>query len=243
MGGTVAVTVRLDENTIIADTRWTNALPSFVQDMRFIDGDRAYVQRYLDVPSDLKGRPLNAPYGYGLVVFDLPTRSILSMQGYSGFVTEAPGMLSQELLDAVANVDEDEDAADEVERWQRLTNAGRLVLTRTRYTRSASGAQNTELLFKETLAGDAEAVARRLEAECRMEHMRGKDDTSTTRLDVVVDIAPWTHQRFRKTVTDTQALKQALLERGFTFSEAEETAWREWIAELQGADFETAAEG
>jgi len=81
--------------------RWTNPLPFFFQNMRFVEGDESHLDEYLGQWHDFvlqapKGDDLDremvahnklAPYWYGLVVIDYQTRKVLSLQGYSALIS------------------------------------------------------------------------------------------------------------------------------------------------------------
>jgi len=106
MGGTVAVTVREPDGKEHRMSRWTNAFPDVVHDLRFIAKDPAYMAEYLKRWYDMRedwlanhetgefkynmtpcygGSVYLAPDDYGLIVLDQQENRILSMQGYTTF--------------------------------------------------------------------------------------------------------------------------------------------------------------
>lgn len=110
MGGSIAVTVRRANGENIRMCKWTNTLPGFFKNIDWIDGKEQHLDEYLkswydrrapDSHSDQSSRseqfhsnrtPVYAPHsflaptGYGLVVIDYQTKTVLSMQGYSTLI-------------------------------------------------------------------------------------------------------------------------------------------------------------
>ena len=68
--------------------RGTNSFPSFVKSMKFIEKDEKHIHTYLEiwanqVEGEKKPYDYLAPYGYGLIVFDMKRNQIYSLNGYS----------------------------------------------------------------------------------------------------------------------------------------------------------------
>jgi len=105
MGGTVSVTVRRKGEEFRMQ-RWTNSLPWFALNDRLYEGGEDYLNDYLEqwllMKSDYEKNKDSGkfehnmtdayfpssglcPDGYGLVVVDYDTRTILSMQDYCSF--------------------------------------------------------------------------------------------------------------------------------------------------------------
>ena len=101
MGGGIAVTARRANGEILRMCRWTNPLPFFFQNMRFVGGDESHLDEYLEQWHDFmrqapEGDEMDremvahdklAPYWYGLVVIDYQTKKVLSLQGYSALIS------------------------------------------------------------------------------------------------------------------------------------------------------------
>jgi hypothetical protein len=107
MGGTVAVTVRLESGEEYRMNRWTNALPFFFNNLKFFQKDRQHINEYLQQWKDMRDDwnknhaakkfeynmtecyspypALLAPCDYGIVVFDFMKNAVVSCQSYSGF--------------------------------------------------------------------------------------------------------------------------------------------------------------
>ncbi len=53
MGGTLATTLRRKDGTTHKMARWTNVLPDFVHDIRFLEKDEAYLDDYMSMWYDM----------------------------------------------------------------------------------------------------------------------------------------------------------------------------------------------
>lgn len=101
MGGGVAVTARRANGEVVRMCRWTNPLPFFFQNMRFVGGDESHLDEYLgqwhdfvggarrgeEIDREMAAHDKLAPFWYGLVVIDYQTRKVLSLQGYSALIS------------------------------------------------------------------------------------------------------------------------------------------------------------
>ena len=84
MGGTVAVTVRKEDGTVIPMHRWTNSLPYWIKTRKFIENPSKTMEEYIYQDQE-DSEAFVAPEGYGLVVIDLKEKKILSYQDYTTF--------------------------------------------------------------------------------------------------------------------------------------------------------------
>lgn len=88
MGGSVAVTVRKKDGTVVPMCRWTNSLSYWIKSKKFLTDPTAVMESFIEAG---KESPYNqedslvAPEGYGLVVIDLKTETILTYQDYTSF--------------------------------------------------------------------------------------------------------------------------------------------------------------
>ncbi|MFZ3584423.1 hypothetical protein ACOI1H_20000 [Loktanella sp. DJP18] len=107
MGGNLAWTIRLEDNTEYRMDRWTNTMPTLIINPAFLSGTQSAIDEALeswlamkddweankdteDYALPMTGAYAPYPYGlmpseYGLVVTDFVTKTILSLQGYSNF--------------------------------------------------------------------------------------------------------------------------------------------------------------
>ncbi len=112
MGGSIGVTIRKSNGEEIRRCRWTNALPSVFNNVRFLTQDESYLKEYIERGEGMRNdwlknkdsekfefnmTPVYGPYDtlapveYGLVVIDYKTKHILSLQGYCN----APNVLPE----------------------------------------------------------------------------------------------------------------------------------------------------
>ncbi len=105
MGGCVSVTIRTINGKEHRMCRWTNSLPNFVNNINLINKDEGHLQKYIKVWEDMSnsynsGDTINMPMsniyvpnaglyptGYGLVLIDYQTNTILTSQSYSSLGT------------------------------------------------------------------------------------------------------------------------------------------------------------
>jgi len=96
MGGPIALTIRFDVGDEYRGSCWTNVLPEGLFDAPFYDPDKskahakAWLKKLLARRSKSKdleemwgGHDMLAPLGYGLVVVDYVTSTLVSGQGYT----------------------------------------------------------------------------------------------------------------------------------------------------------------
>lgn len=87
MGGYIRIIIKVDDK-IYCQTRWTNAIPNFVQNTKFIECDRDYIHEYLNSPSTYREEnEIFSPSGYGIDVFDFDSKQIYSCQYYTDYKT------------------------------------------------------------------------------------------------------------------------------------------------------------
>ena len=111
MGGSIKVANRIN-NIITSQTRWTNPLPEYVQNEKFINCNFEYVQSYINRESiylDTKGNETCSPTGYGLDFFDFDNKEIHSYQSYCDYKKIQYSSISIYLLGGVADVTTDND--------------------------------------------------------------------------------------------------------------------------------------
>lgn len=107
MGGTVAVTVRLESGEEHRMHRWTNSMPWFFNSVKFFQKDSSHIAEYMkqweemrdDWNTNRKSKKFKhnmtecyapypatlAPCSYGIVVFDFMKNAVVSCQGYTSF--------------------------------------------------------------------------------------------------------------------------------------------------------------
>ncbi len=99
MGGSINVTIRKEDETVYNMSKWTNDLPWFCQNVKFYEINNKHIQNYIDKTQPNEFTSLN-PDGYGLVVFDFNTKTILSNQNYINFDVISISSLRIETFDS-----------------------------------------------------------------------------------------------------------------------------------------------
>ena len=86
MGGSVSVTVRKEDGTVVPMCRWTNPLPYWIKSKGFLTNPTKHMEKFIEYGKDsaynYEGAKV-APTGYGLVVIDLKDKKILTHQDYT----------------------------------------------------------------------------------------------------------------------------------------------------------------
>lgn len=87
MGGSVSVTIREPNGQEHRMLRWTNSMPWAINSVRMLSEkpDPAHLAQYLKNRNEWDEEGHLAPDGYGLVVVDFVTHTLLSHQGYTTF--------------------------------------------------------------------------------------------------------------------------------------------------------------
>jgi len=229
MGGTIAVTLRRADGREHRMARWTNVFSHILMDPAFIEGPDSFWDKYIALWDDMRDDwlknhvtknfrhnmtpcygdwPLLAPTGYGLIVIDYKTKTILHSQGYSSMVKMLPGTFSDQPMHTGA-----EDWPDT--RVVKLIEQGRV--TREHW----DGLKWIKpMLDHEVTSWEAE-------------NQRTKDAgfPASMRDQYPVDMSPWTVERFDEGAPGLREMKIRLAELEFKFSDDEETAWEDFFSE------------
>jgi len=246
MGGSIAVTARKTNGEVIRMCRWTNPLPEFFQNVRWLDSDETHLNEYNkiwfemredykrnapgpepDINEDEKAwdtwsngfehnmtpvyapYPFLAPHAYGLVVIDYQTKTLLSMQGYSGLIE----ILSSWLADVGARLELTEDPHEDELRLQKLFERG-CVCVVPWSARDLENARKVSSLEK----------ARKLCANGGWKKHR-----------FFMDPSPWTMTRFPETREGLRDFRERLEQLGFCLTDEEQALWDDYERERWGA--------
>lgn len=222
MGGTVAVTIRFEDGTVEPMGRWTNSLPGFFQDVKFVKKDQSHLDEYLRDWFEMKddwdknhksGRfefPMTpcygnwrhiAPTGYGLVVIDYKTETILSMQGYSSLNT----FHSSRIL--MNNNESREEIAEAIKHF--VENGHAYYILRTDF----------EGLHRKKYIGTIE------------EFIIWNEKNWHEIFQIEFDLTPWKIIHIDETQEGAKAFFEKLIELDFDIPEADQNYWKEWIDE------------
>lgn len=84
MGGSIGMTIRDFNGVEHRMERWTNPLPTFINNMKLVDKCKEHIGNYLNTLSEPSSRPDTlAPSEYGQIVIDMVNNRILSLQSYT----------------------------------------------------------------------------------------------------------------------------------------------------------------
>ena len=143
MGGTVAVCVRHPDGSTVCGHAWTGSLSSFHHEPAFIDDVDTWL-RQPPIDSGL-GRGSIAPAGYGLVLYDRMTHTVVSMSSHA-----TPGEKSVAFLHLLYGLGGYED---EQPAWEAL-NARGLLAVKPWFQPDAAGVRlDPSRTIQEQLAG------------------------------------------------------------------------------------------
>lgn len=210
MGGTIKVAVRFPDGEISCNNRWTNPLPYWIRHPKLIASDVEHLRSYVDKPSDYNGDTRLAPDGYGLVVVDMATQTVFTMNGYSNFVETI--LADRDIVEQRFGVaDNDADSADV---FREMLEGGRL-----RVVKFPIGGGEPEIIPLACKADEFNAAIDPYRDDLTSAHR-------THYSYLGIDYSPWQIKILDE--EDDDGMRQALLDAGFTLSETDETGWAEW---------------
>jgi hypothetical protein len=184
MGGEIRVAARFGDRSLRSGTGWTSIIPGLVLNERFLDLDEDYLRSILDEwdEGDEEGLPPLAPYGYGIVVVDVPSRTVVTCNDYSALV-EAP--IQPRFLIENGLRDEDGDNGDRL--LARMLDERRLSILRKPFPAYADDGRAP---IREVLECGPDGLDAMVEAHyARMPYDRTLWDM------FVYDLRPWTVSR------------------------------------------------
>lgn len=252
--------------------RWTNPLPAFFADTRWLDGDETHLDEYLtqwnemradwnehggdeqevpEVGDDMWSKwddkfhfnmtsvyapyPFMAPHGYGLVVIDYQTKTMLHSQGYSNFVEIHPSTI-RDVMQAVRGEREtvkidgppllmdllgsEEEEQKEIARVLKLFERGCVCVMPFKSDDFKNARKVPDI---ETAAG---LIA---EAEAK------EQGAAWFTYRFFFDPAPWAIRRFSEGPEGVRELRQAVEEMGFRLTDHEKQLWDEYEHQWEDA--------
>lgn len=230
MGGTVSVIIREEDGKVHKMARWTNSLPYFIKNMKFINKDKEYLNNYLkafyDMKSDYEKNKESgnfqfnmtdvyipdsgyiSPIEYGIVVIDYQTSKIVHCQGYSSL-----DLLFMSEVDKIYRETEDDRIC-----IQEIIDNKRIKSLRGFYDKEA-GLHEFPVEYK-TINGQMEVV---------LSGGLKKDDVLYPH-GYTLDISPWEVIRFEdNNKIEFLKTKEKIKELGFEITEEDEKNWEEFI--------------
>ncbi|RYF12168.1 MAG: hypothetical protein EOO77_17910 [Oxalobacteraceae bacterium] len=224
MGGLIKVAVRFPDGEVITNLRHTNPLPYWIRHPKLIASDEAHLRTYANRNNSEEGIDSRlAPISYGLVVVDMMTKTVFTMNEYSNFGDIV--LLSREGMEERFGLDEEPQG----ESFRTLLADGRLSI----------------VVRPKTTNAPEQSIPLRCDPDRFDVTTKGFRDDDNSKLGnfyakIGIDYAPWRIRDFGH--DNPLAIRFALIEAGFTFSSEDETGWDEWsVRHNEDEDEEAAA--
>lgn len=226
MGGTITLAVRYDANTLWSSSEgWTNSLPWTVQELAYSADPAESLRTYCGYYPPDGDKPQCFPNGYGLVVFDLVTKTLLHFQGYSHLVH----------VTSIFSVDDSRGQGRNQELYdhlEKIHDKGRLYLERTVI-------RGDEVTIDKLLSTDYPSLVEFIREASDLQYNRfnrSNPEGERHNYAAAVDISPWTIEEFEESAEGFLAFKARLLELDFNLSPYEHAKWQEFIASFDGEE-------
>ena len=236
MGGSVAVTLREPNGTEHRMSRWTNALPWFVNNMKFVTKDPLHIKDYMarwnemradweknkdtgkfEFPMTTSYAPHTdlAPDGYGLVVLDMMKNEILTCQGYCKF-----GVIHTVSIALDSNQSTIRDSLDREEDREH-------VIAKKFFD---DGRATVQKFVKAPLQKRGRLIDTDIGYDKLMEMVKEHGEEYYKHPDIKLDFSPFKIKEYRE---DTGWLKMRtdIEKLGFKITDEEDKMWNEWIKE------------
>lgn len=225
MGGTVGFTIRTADNREHRMLRWTNTLPAFFHNVRFINGDQRhiddYLKRWYDMVDAYKmGDTSKVPMAdvyvpdaglypceYGLVLVDFPSHTILNMQMYAHLNVIDGSGVSLALMDY---------ERDESHPFYKLT------------PKDTGNFDRYKALFEERKVSQ---VRRSYGEEWKpaesitIQEFGQYDRDGRAYLDALLDMSPWNIVNYEDSEGGVIDMMKKVIELGFVLTPYEEKQW------------------
>lgn len=234
MGGVVAIAVRRNGRVTVRETN-TGMIPVLCQSLSFLRGEEGPAQEawvsWPIVPF--------APSGYGLVIIDADTQWLTSIQNYSDPTHFMAATLQHEVHWRGGVLSLTDDPLDRGTLFQEAWEAGCFRQGRMlRYDENGttSGPWFHRPLAELDLPSGWEGLMRRMFADQETQYVGPLRDAvkgeHTPPCDLLLGVKfeppGWTLERLTDTPEGWRSLVSALLDRGFSFSAADDEGWREY---------------
>jgi hypothetical protein len=200
MGGTLSIVIREKNDTVHKIDGWTNSSPYFINCYDFFKNPETNLQEFLinHTKKDFKG--FNAPYGYGLLLIDYKTKTLLNLQGYTSY-----GKINLVEISLAMNGSVDESS---LENIKKMYDAN-MFIELEEYDRTQD-----------------KMIRKPLPANWKFKKICNLSKNKIASL--IIDTKPWKFKRFEESEEGVLELKKAVEKLGFTFTELEEKIWKEF---------------
>jgi hypothetical protein len=248
MGGAVTVVLREENGKTHVQDRWTNPLPCFVNNIRFVEKSPEHILEYLNnanQETNVNPIPL-APAGYGLVVLDQQENRILSYQDYCSF-----GNIGA--IDVKLDMTGDSGKVKNIPIGNGLVAAESIPLGMDAFylpSDEGGAVRLREFVERGRLKyaaqwnnPDREYSGQRHETKGlslqELTNLVKRDMTPS--LAFILDIEPFEVKKYYPNdIADGERLKRDVAELGFVYSKTDEGGWSNWFRELREFEEECA---
>ena len=230
MGGSLGVTIRDIEGKEHRMCRWTNPTPSFINSVGFIEKDQTHLDEYLKVWYDMvesyktgaykkekftmvdsyAPNPYLAPMGYGLLLIDYTTSTILHMQGYANYGEDSATGIGLALLS--------DGAEREIQRYKDLFEKKKM---RSLFDYDFDAWDRGE----KDENGEVKKI--RFSPKSWEELLNMCKGKKRTHMNIELDMSPWKIKRFDS--SEAENFLKEVEELGFSLDEQERSLWKEWV--------------
>jgi len=238
VGGSIGLTLRVQEGEEYRMTRWTNILPWALTNLQLLEKNPVHTEvllrRWLEMRADWEANcetgefafPMTSTYfptdglvpvEYGLIVVDFVRNVILTNQGYTsvgGFYLISGEDRHRDVAREMSDPYNPENES-ELSRFGRLWKAGKI-----RSRQVWNGKAYVEIPVEpEPWEGIFDALH------------EGPEDGFDSYF-YLVDMSPFTVEKYEPDTEGWTAMKARILELGFALTPEEEAGWTAWFARL-----------
>ena len=232
MGGSVAVTLREPDGTEHRMCRWTNPLPWFINNMKFINKDPVHIKQWLDRWNEMRAdweknkgtgkfefpmteayapSPYLAPMGYGLVVIDMKKNVILNCQGYCNFGVIHGVSIALDMNPNVISGDKPEDRDKEIAK--AFFDANRAVVWK--WVKGVTKKRRGQFLTTQIGYQELLLILKK----------------NNEMLDIRLDMHPFKIQDYSEESASWPKMRADIEKLGFKITAEEDKMWDEWLKE------------
>jgi len=238
MGGPVAFATRFSNGDVVCMDVWTNPLPYLIKTKAvLLERNEQVVRNHyqecrgvmeLDGVTPMHTDVPLAPLGYGLIVLDFKTRSLMSMQNYTSFDNfsdlEACGLSDRE----------------KYESFLAFCDWGMIEMTRRDYALEHEEADLGEVIYQKSAmienAEEGKKIAEIVKEGLQRRWRGGPRQTTFFRFKIKL---PFEYTVFTEFASrGAKDYRSKLKKLGFELDRPAQKLWREWIKEMESREEE-----